>query len=189
MLIGYPSGWTRDRIERLAREHGVAESCAIYESIPQSQVAELVADSRAYILLSRREGANRALYEALFCDTPVIVPRDHRGVNTDQVVPEVGVLFRDGELPEAILSVVDGPRAFQPRHWALRNTGFENAARALNTVLREGALQRGWPWTKDIVPKKNVPNLRYAHPGRYAAFEPEYRSLGGFLLPPEPAEA
>ena len=45
------------------------------------------------------------------------------------------------------------------------------------------ARRRGLPWTRDIVAKKNAPNLRYAEPGVYEKFEEEYQRLHEFLLP------
>ncbi len=184
-LVGYPAGWTRADIERLARKQGVAECCSIFENIPQAQVAEIVADSRVHALLSRREGANRAIYEALFCDTPVIVPRGHRGVNADHVVPETGILFDDGDLARAIVTAIDDPARFAPRAWALRHTGYHNATRLLEQALRDGAARHGRPWTRGIAPKKNLPNVSYARPGLYRDFAAEYERLGRFLLPPD----
>ena len=84
-LIGYPSGWTSAHIRARAERYGVADQCTIFESIPQQQVSQIVASSRLYVLLSRREGANKAMYEAMFCDTPVLVPRFHKGINLDHL--------------------------------------------------------------------------------------------------------
>lgn len=176
-LIGYAWEWTRSHIESLMQKHGVEDCCTIFERIPHTEVGRIVADSRAYVLLSRREGANRALYEALFCNTPVIVYRHHRGVNADHVTRQVGVLFDRGRLADAIRHILDRPEDFRPREWALRNTGYANSSRILNEALRERALRRGLPWTTDIVEKKNAPNLRYAQAGLYREFEQEYVSL------------
>jgi glycosyltransferase involved in cell wall biosynthesis len=110
-LVGYPSVWTREVIETLMRKHGVEEQCTILENISHSEVARVLADSRAYLLLSRHEGTNKATYESLFCDTPVIVPRDHRGgVNPERLGPEVGVFVGEGELADAICGVLDAQR-------------------------------------------------------------------------------
>lgn len=182
-LIGYPGGWTRGDIERMMDRYGVADSCTIYESIPHARVAEIVADSRAYLLLSRREGANRALYEALFCDTPVIVYRGHRGVNLDHITHDIGVNFEDGKLDQAVLRILETPERFKPREWALAHTGWDNATTKIEGELREMAARRGFPWTRGIAAKMMAPNLRYAEPGRYLQFEADYRALAQHLLP------
>ena len=181
-LVGYPLGWTRRPVERRMRRRGVEADCTVFERVPHSEVARIVADSRVSVLLSKREGANRAIYESMFCGTPVVVHRHHRGVNLDQVVPEVGCLADDDELPDAIRTVVDGRRPFDPRGWALAHTGYENATRAAEDVLRGLSERRGLPWTRGLARKKGV---RYAVPGAYAGFAAEYERLKRFLLPAE----
>ena len=181
-LIGYPLHWPRQNIEGLMRRYDVQEQCTIFENISPGEVAQIVGDSKAYVLLSRREGANRGLYESLFAGTPVIVHRHHRGVNLDQITEEVGLLADDDELPAVILSAVDGWQRFRPAEWARANTGWANSSRMLNQALLTIAREQGLPWTRDIVCKKNAPNLRYAQAGVHREFEAEYERLKGYLL-------
>ena len=65
----------------------------------------------------------------------------------------------------------------------MENAGHANATRKINATLSELARRRGLPWTRDIVAKKNAPNLRYAELGIYKEFEEEYERLSGYLLP------
>jgi hypothetical protein len=183
ILIGYPNVWSMEDVQKLARDHRVEDCCTFVENIPQVEVARLLAHSAAYILLSRNEGSNRALYEALLCDTPAIVYRDHRGVNTEHVNTATGVLFDEGGLDAAVLGVIDGRKAFSPRQWALDNVGYENASRQLNATLRRVAEARGLPWSADIVPKVNAPNPRYVSSKSREYFDEEYARLTQFLLP------
>jgi hypothetical protein len=145
-------------------------------------VARVVGDSRAYVLLSRREGANKAMYEALFCDTPVVVHRRHRGINADHVTGRVGVTFDEGTLADALLAVLDRG-GFEPRAWALEHTGYDRSTQALDEVLRGLSAARGLPWTRGLEPKQNAPNLRYARPGAWRDFEGEYEALRAYLVP------
>jgi glycosyltransferase involved in cell wall biosynthesis len=184
-LVGYPMRWRRDHIERLLDRCGVSAQCTIYESVPPAQVADIVSRSRVSLLLSRREGANRAIYESLFCNTPVLVPRDHLGVNLEVVNAATGRLFSDSELPEALLSVIDGREAFRPREWALAHTGWEVSTAHLNAALKEAATRRGEPWTEDIAGRKSEPNLRYARAGAHREFETAYLALEEYLRPAE----
>ena len=182
-LIGYPLGWTKDHIEALARRYGVLDTCTIFDSVPHAEVGRIVGDSRAYVLMSLREGANKALYESLFCDTPVVVFRGHRGVNVEFITRDAGVLAEEDGLAEALLKVLDPSVARRPREYALAHTGWPRATETLNGILKDAALARGWPWTRDIVAKMNAPGLRYAERGRYIEFDRAYRRLGRFLLP------
>jgi glycosyltransferase involved in cell wall biosynthesis len=182
-LIGYPMGWTRESIEQLLREYRLEADADVFEMIPHEQVARIVAGSNVSLLLSRREGANRAIYESMFCGTPIIVYRNQCGVNLDHVNARTGLLADDHELGDAICHVLDHPAEFDPRAWALQNVGYENATSLINEVLRKMAERRGLPWTKGMLAKKSAPNLRYAEAGRYQDFESEYESLAEFLLP------
>ncbi len=182
-LVGYPLGWDRARIEALAGRHGVLEDCTLFESVPPEVVASVVGGARAFVLLSRREGANRALYESLFCNTPVLVPSGHRGVNLDHVNAATGLLFEERDLAQAILAVVEGGQRFHPREWALAHTGWERSTHTLNDALRELALRWREPWTRDIAGRRNAPNLRYARAGLYREFETEYTALSRWLRP------
>lgn len=180
-LIGYPVDWTQEKIRQLARKYGIEAQCTILESVPQRVVAEVVGDSRLYVLMSRREGANRALYEALWCDTPVAVFDGHRGVNTDIIREGVGTLYDAKGLDAAIARVLDHPERYHARGWAEEHTGYRNSTLALNEVLRRRALARGLPWTEGLAEKINAPDMVYANPADVARFADEYESLLPFL--------
>lgn len=182
-LIGYAMGWPRARIEELLRRYGLESDCTIFERIPHAEVARIVSESSVSLLLSRQEGSNRSVYESMFCGTPVIIYRHHRGINLEHVNERTGLLADDDELAGAIAAIVDDPARFDPRGWALEHIGYENATKIINEALRDSAARRGLPWTRDIVAKKNAPNLRYAQPGLYEEFESEYQRLQAYLLP------
>jgi glycosyltransferase involved in cell wall biosynthesis len=182
-LIGYDMGWSREPIERLLRQYDLQCDCTIYENIRHEEVARVVAESRVSLLLSQREGANKAAYESMFCGTPVIVYRHQCGVNREHVNARTGMLADDDELADAINYVLDHAEDFDPRSWALENAGYPNATTKINAALAEMAGHRGCPWTTDIVAKKNAPNLRYADAGVYKDYAAEYERLSDFLLP------
>lgn len=183
LFIGYEMGWTRDRVERLVDAYDLASDVGFREMIPQAEVAEEVAASGVSVLLSLQEGANRAVYESMFCDTPVVVSSGHRGIDLDHVNAETGLLADDDALAEALLQVLDTRSDFAPRRWAEANIGYPVAQRRLNERLRAAARAAGRPWTRDIVAKVNAPSQRYTEPGLYRSFEGAYRDLEAHLLP------
>ena len=171
------------RVHPGARQYGLERDCAIFEDIPHAEVARIVADSKVSLLLSHREGANRAIYESMFCGTPIIVYRHQCGVNLDHVNAATGLLADEHGLCGAIKHVIDKPNDFDPRGWALENAGYANATRKINDALRKMTLARGLEWTENIAAKKSAPNLRYAEAGLYKQFESEYERLRAYLLP------
>jgi glycosyltransferase involved in cell wall biosynthesis len=182
-LVGYPMSWTRSQVERLVRQHGLEQDCAVFERIPHGEVARILADSRMSVLLSRGEGANKAMYESFFCGTPVIVTRGHLGVNLDHVTPQSGRLASDEELGDAILDLADRPETLDPRGWAVENTGWPVATRVLEDALKAISARRGTPWTRGIVPRMKAPGNRYAEPGKHEELAAEYDRIARYLLP------
>lgn len=181
-LIGYDLNWNREAIVKLLRQYDLEDDCTIFENISHAQVARIVADSNVSLLLSHREGANRAIYESMFCGTPVIVYRHQCGVNLDHVNAATGLLADENELPDAINHVLEHRDDFDPRGWALANAGYLNATRKINDALKEMARALGLPWTRDIAAKKSAPNLRYATAGLYQELAGEYEKLEAYLL-------
>jgi glycosyltransferase involved in cell wall biosynthesis len=182
-LVGYDLGWNREAIEKLLRHYDLDRDSDIFENIPHAEVARIVADSKLSLLLSQREGANRAIYESMFCGTPVIVYRHQCGVNLDHINDATGLLADEDELSEAINYLLDHHGDFEPRGWALANVGYLNANNQINASLSELARRRGLPWTRDIAAKKSAPNLRYAQAGLYREFAADYEALEAYLLP------
>ncbi len=180
-LIGYPMDMTVEDIRRQMRAHGIEDQCDVFESISPERVAQIVADAKVAVLLSKQEGNAKAPYEALFCDTPVILYRHNLGIRTTTINEQTGLLADDDELPEAIQYVIDHPQQFHPRDWALANSGYRNSTNVVNAALKELAVNRREPWTKDIVPKVNRPNLRYKHETDRITMEPAYDEFRTYI--------
>ena len=180
-LVGYPLGWQQVDVERLAERIGVRDQLTLFDFIPYDDVGKIQADSRVSVLLSKREGANRAIYEAWMADTPTIVYRHHRGVNLSQITPANGVLADDDELVEALKQVLDAPGQFSPRAWAEANTGCFAATAQLNTELRAISEKRGRPWTTDCVVRAYA---GYMSPDDQEAMGAEHEQLRECFLAP-----
>ena len=181
-LVGSPTVWSREKIESMIDRYDLSDSCTVYENIPHARVAEIVASSSAFVLASRQEGANKALYEALFCDTPVLIYSEHRSVNPDHIGSDVGIRFASGELDKAIRSVLEAPDRFSPRKWALEHTGWPVATEQLEALIRGIEERADRAWTRSIAAKKNAPHLRYAETGKYREFESEYERLHELMV-------
>ena len=124
--------------------------------------------------MSRREGANRGIYECWMADTPTVVYRHHRGVNLEQVKPANGLLADDHELAGALAQVLDHPETFQPRTWAEAHTGCHVATQRLEGAIADLVRKRGQPWTRGIVTHAYA---GYMNDGDREAMGEEYTSL------------
>ena len=129
----------------------------------------------------KKEGANKAMYESLFSDVPVIVYRHHRGINLEHINEQTGVLYGNQDLASAILRVLEDLGQFRPREWAGRHTGCYNSTAGLCAALRQMTSRSGGRWTCDIAPKVNAPNLGYAKPSDVDHFAEAYEELEQYL--------
>lgn len=86
------------------------------------------------MLLSRKEGSNKTLFESMFANTPVILLSNNVGVNKDYINEYTGRLVREAELPDAILEFASGS-TLQPRVWAMANITPERSTQKLEAKL------------------------------------------------------
>jgi glycosyltransferase involved in cell wall biosynthesis len=159
-LVGFNwSGKTRNDIERLADYYGVAGQVTIFDWIPYEQVMDLTCRSKVSILLSLKEGSNRATVDSIFCNVPVVVLSNHVGGIRKNVVPETGLLAAEAHLESAIAQLLES--GLHPREWGLEHISCFKSTEKLNSVLREHALRQGRPWTQDIAVRSNSPESSY----------------------------
>lgn len=176
LLIGFAwANRTADDIRREAAVYGHDNiELEILERVPQAELAEHVARCKAFIFLTRKEGDNKALVEAMFADVPSIVYDKTIGGAGSRVNAATGVFASDEELGEKIRYMLDHFSEFTPRQWALENTGSAASTRKLDAALRQAVTAAGGQYTQGIVEKTNAPNLAYKDSTRRADFRADY---------------
>jgi hypothetical protein len=161
-LIGFAWGdRTKKAILDLARYYGVESQLNIFENISFDKVMEINSCSKIALLLSLKEGSNRAISEGLFCDTPAIVLSNHIGGIVENINSETGMLVNESQLKDKIPLMLENLEKYTPREWALQNISCFESTRSLNESLKEEAIRQGDTWSQDITIRTNSPNLRY----------------------------
>lgn len=140
---------------------GLRRQIDVFEDLAPADVNRVLNLSKVNVLLSRQEGGNRGLFEGFFAGVPGVAFRNHIGVRTENFQPETGRLIERDRLAEELLYFREHWSAFNPRPWALSHIAPEISARRLNEFLKHQSLERGQPWSRDIVMKCNGPHLRY----------------------------
>lgn len=182
LLIGGAwEGRTQADVRALASHFGVAGQVTLRERLPYEEVMDLTCRARVALLLSLKEGSNRAIAESLFCNVPAVVLSNHVGGIVKNIRPETGRLVPEAGLEEAIESLLHGTLA--PRQWAEANIScFESSAR-LNALLQSHARARGRPWTRDIAMRANSPESRYVRAADAERLAPWNARLAEYLAP------
>jgi glycosyltransferase involved in cell wall biosynthesis len=180
-LVGYPwEGCTRQHIEKLAARSGLT-NVSIYERIPRSEVAAVIRRSKIGVMLTRREGANRGIYECLFCDVPIVVSASNRGVNKSLINEHTGRLVSDEALPASLRAMLENVSVFRPRQWVEHHTGYRNTCHALDTAIATLARSRGESYSVPIAGIRSSPAAAYVDDGERTALDSEYAKLQRLL--------
>lgn len=181
LIGGSWEGGTREGIEALARHFGVREQLEMFERIPFARVMEITCRARVSVLLSLKEGSNRALAESMFCDVPAILLASHVGGIRKNIVSETGMMVSESELTSTIEQMVRSADRFSPRAWALDNISCTISSEKLNALLRTTALDRGDSWERDIAPRANSPELKYVWEDDARRLAPANEALRAYL--------
>lgn len=181
-LIGRTWGRDRKQFEEQVRNAGVADDVTIFQGLKGPEINEVLNRSKVNLLLSKMEGGNVALMEAMAAGVPCVVYKDIIGPRLTDINAQTGMLATDEELPIVLGEAIEGHARFRPREWFMRNTGPGNATRALDSGLREASLQRGEAYTRSIVPKENRLGLCYVNQEDERSMEAGWRELEQALV-------
>jgi hypothetical protein len=181
-VVGYPiSDRTLDDIISESKKYNVTHLVDFYEKLKPKDVAIILQQSKVSLMLTKREGANKALYESFFSNVPVILTNDNIGVNRNHINKYTGVCAHDKDLSQSMLFMLRNYKSFSPRPWALMNTGYINSNTTLNAFIKEIALSKGEKWTQQIHSKKNCPEAVFVNENEMYMSENAIEKLVQFL--------
>jgi glycosyltransferase involved in cell wall biosynthesis len=161
-LIGAAwGGRTRRDIEELISYYGLKDNIDIFEKLTPAEVNELLNRSRVGVLLSLKEGSNRAIFEGMFANIPAIVLKDNIGVNKSYINEETGVLIDRTELGYYLKWFRENHVKYQPRNWALENITCLISTSRLEALLGRLARESGQCWTRGMAIKVNRPEFQF----------------------------
>jgi glycosyltransferase involved in cell wall biosynthesis len=176
LLVGFPwAGRTIADVRHEARST-VRKSVHVefVDQVSQTVLARYLNQCKVFILLSRKEGHNKAIVEALFAGVPAIVFDQNIGGARNRINPRTGILSSDDELPGKIRYMLDHHSEFSPRSWAVEHTGSSIATRVLDATLSRVANATGSRYSHGIVEKVNSPNLAYRDQRSRLEFQADY---------------
>lgn len=178
-LVGYDSGKTREGIEEEARVFGILDQLEIHEGLSLPGVVKLLVRSKVHLLWSRKEGANRAVVEALFADVPIVLREGlSYGHHYPYVNPSTGRFASEDNLGDVLLDMTSRHGDFRPREWALANMSCQRATEILEDTIRPVALAGGEQWTSRLAVKTvHLEKQAYWDPEDLTRFADDYTYL------------
>ncbi|MEX1081853.1 MAG: glycosyltransferase [Halofilum sp. (in: g-proteobacteria)] len=154
-------GQYREKILNLIDYYGLSERVTVFKRMSQQELNVLLNRSKVNLLLSLKEGSNRALFEGFFAGTPALLLRENVGVNKDYVNEYTGRLVDEQSLPDELVYMKQNWDWFQPRQWAMDNISFSRSTERIAEHLREIAQAEGLGFTGTLYEKINVPEIFY----------------------------
>lgn len=184
LLIGGSWGDVDDinSVKALQRYFNVKQEIIYFEHLPYNKVMDVTSQARLSILLSLKEGSNRAIAESIFCDLPVLVLTEHIGGIKKNVVPDTGKLVPEKLLAEGISNILANENIYNPREWGLNNISCFKSTEILNEFFYSHMKNKGLPWSGDIVVRANSPELEYVFPEDADKMQNHNEGLFEFLL-------
>lgn len=172
-LCGGPWGRTVQDFEDMATMYGVRNQVDFFQMVPSEEVNRLLNLSKVNILLTLKEGANRALFEGFFADVPGLVLSNNIGVNKSYFNEQTGVVVDERELASALLKIRVDYRSYSPRRWALENISCEASTRKIEALLGRVASERGEAFSGPLAVKVNPEMDYYRESERLTPFDYE----------------
>lgn len=156
-------GGAKSTFEQLLDLYALRDRIDVFMNLKQPNLNELLNRSKVSVLLSKKEGSNRTLFESMFADVPVLLLRDNIGVNKDYINEHTGLLVSEEELPDAIERLGRMSQRLSPRSWAINNIAPEITTRVLQNLL-DTRIPRDGATTSPLWIKVNSPEATYMDP-------------------------
>ncbi len=183
-LVGAPWGKTIEQIKEEADYYGVLHRIDFFERLPQADINILLNQSKCFLLLSKKEGPNKAIIEAMYADVPVFILEGFNyGFPYPYINQSTGGFINPRDLRKFLLDLDEVLKnsTFAPREWIQAHVSAQASTRELidqlNLVEREYRIKIN----KDLFIKINTPELDYYDKQAWGAVKLSMTDLKGYL--------
>ncbi len=160
-------------VERLLEGYSLRGAVDVFVDLDQDGVNTVLNQSRVCVLLSRKEGSNKSLFESMFAGTPGLLLSENIGVAKEFIPPVAGVVVPERRLIDTLQGIQNGTllQNCDSREWAVSRLAPEISAQAVAEAVKYGRrvlLEREGKHGKaeDVIvaPKVNSPEATYLRP-------------------------
>lgn len=184
VLVGVPWPKTLQDIERLAEYYGVSDCIEYFQHLAQSEINELLNKSKVYLLLSKKEGVNKALTEAHFANVPGFLLSGYNfGYWYPYMNEKTGGFIEPSRLTNFIDNIDDLllHSQFSPREWVAGHMSPETSVDKLKNKMKEIEITRNIEVNKELELKINNPDYDYIDQRCWATYSPYYKKLPSYF--------
>ncbi len=179
-LIGRPWPRTLEEIKKQAQYYGVDSKIDFFEDLSHQEINVIINKSKTLLLLSKREGINKALIESMYANTPVFLLEGfNMGYKYPYINSHTGQFIKGTKL-SAFLNNIDAILSncsFTPRDWIINNLSPEESVKKISHVLGKIECAQNIKINKSIFIKTNSPELDYLDKTLWHTLKERYINL------------
>ena len=178
--------WPRklDEILDQAEYFNVRDNVYGIEDLSQNELNKYMNQSKICLLLSRKEGPNKSIIEAMYSNLPVfILDGFNYGFKYDYINSKTGGYIKRNQLTDFLDKIDDilKSNSFAPNNWIKEHISPELSTHKLIQALERIELERGIEINKKLEVKYNKPELDYIDPNLWFQMRKYYENLAEYL--------
>jgi glycosyltransferase involved in cell wall biosynthesis len=149
-------------IERLIEYYELQDVLDVFFGLSQADLNVLLNKSKVNVLLSLKEGSNRAVFEGFFANVPGIVLKTNIGVNKNYINDCTGLLIDEADLVSTLRFFRKNYMTFSPQQWALEHISpILTTKKLIDALYGPEAIDDIEHWGHKTAPKVNKPEAGY----------------------------
>jgi hypothetical protein len=183
-LVGVPWGKTLEQIKEEANYYGVLHMIDFFEGLPQADINILLNRSKCFLLLSKKEGPNKAIIEAMYANIPVFILEGFNyGFPYPYINQSTGGFVNPKDLSEFLSNLDEMLKSgtYSPRKWIKAHVSAQLSTEELIDQLNLVEKEYQMKINKELFVKINTPELDYYDKQAWGAVKPSMTDLKRYL--------
>ncbi len=184
VLVGQPWPKTLEEIKDEARYYGVIDQIEFFENIPQSELNILFNQSKCALLLSKKEGFNKSIIEAMYANTPAFILEGFNyGYKYPFINKKTGGFIKASKLVEFLdnIDIILSKNKPEPAKYIKKYISPWISIQKIIKALEEIEKKEQIKINKDLRIKVNTPDLDYLDPKEWKNMWYYYEQLRWYL--------
>lgn len=184
-LVGVPWPKSMEELANEARYYGVQDQITFFEGVSQKKINMLLNESKCFLLLSKKEGSNKAGIEALFSNIPAYYIKGYNyGHQYSFINSKTGGFIEINKLAQFLdnLDALIDNTIFSPYEWVLHNQNPVTSTDTIIKSLKKIETIRSIKINKELLIKINNPDLDYFDDNDWVEMKPYYRRLKNYFI-------
>ena len=184
-LVGVSWPKSMEEIANEARYYGVRDQITFFEGVSQEKINLLLNESKCFLLLSKKEGSNKAGIEALFSNIPAFYIKGYNyGHQYSFINSTTGGFIEPNKLTyflDNLDELIDN-NIFSPHEWVSNHQTPVTSADIIIKLLKEIEINKSIKINKELLIKINNPDLDYFDNKAWVEMKPYYARFKNYFI-------